>query len=61
MASKPELSDDGVMVFRPSMKEFRDFEAYVTYMESCGAHKYGIAKVRNTFAVSMELRRLGDS
>eukprot|EP00117_Sycon_ciliatum_P028140 scpid70035/ scgid5429/ Lysine-specific demethylase 4A; JmjC domain-containing histone demethylation protein 3A; Jumonji domain-containing protein 2A len=45
MGSRYELSEDGVMVFRPSMKEFKDFEAYVTYMESCGAHKYGVAKV----------------
>ena len=27
------------------MDEFRDFSAFVAYMEDQGAHKYGIAKV----------------
>jgi len=33
------------MVFRPTKEEFKDFPRYVQYMESCGAHKAGIAKV----------------
>ena len=33
------------MVFRPTMEEFKDFQKYVEYMESQGAHKAGIAKV----------------
>ena len=35
------------MVFMPTMDEFKDFKRYVDYMESCGAHKAGIAKVIN--------------
>ena len=27
------------------MEEFKDFTKYVEYMESCGAHKAGVAKV----------------
>jgi len=33
------------MVFRPTWEEFQDFTKYIDYMESCGAHKAGIAKV----------------
>lgn len=34
-----------IMVFRPTMEEFKDFNKYVAYMESQGAHKAGLAKV----------------
>ena len=34
------------MVFRPTMEEFQDFSKYVVYMESQGAHKAGLAKVK---------------
>lgn len=34
-----------IMVFRPTMEEFKDMAKYVSYMESCGAHKAGVAKV----------------
>ncbi|CAG0885049.1 unnamed protein product [Cyprideis torosa] len=34
-----------IMIFRPSWEEFKDFSKYVTYMESQGAHKAGLAKV----------------
>ncbi|KAL3869805.1 hypothetical protein ACJMK2_042440 [Sinanodonta woodiana] len=34
-----------IMVFRPTMEEFKDFNKYILYMESQGAHKAGIAKV----------------
>ena len=36
-----------IMVFRPSWEEFKDFKKYIAYMESQGAHKAGLAKVRN--------------
>ncbi|XP_050420976.1 lysine-specific demethylase 4C-like [Adelges cooleyi] len=34
-----------IMVFRPTMDEFKNFSAYIAYMESQGAHKAGLAKV----------------
>ena len=34
-----------IMVFRPTMEEFKDFNKYILYMESQGAHKAGLAKV----------------
>lgn len=44
----PSTSGAGVpriMVFRPTYEEFKDFAQFITYMESQGAHKAGIAKV----------------
>lgn len=43
-----DQSNNGVpriMVFRPTWEEFKDFDKYVRYMESQGAHKAGLAKV----------------
>ncbi|KAG7458883.1 hypothetical protein MATL_G00225300 [Megalops atlanticus] len=34
-----------IMTFRPTMEEFRDFNQYLAYMESQGAHRAGLAKV----------------
>ena len=34
-----------IMVFRPTMEEFKDFAKYIAYMESQGAHRAGLAKV----------------
>lgn len=34
-----------IMTFRPTMEEFRDFEKYIAYMETQGAHRVGLAKV----------------
>ncbi|XP_078224923.1 lysine-specific demethylase 4C isoform X4 [Callithrix jacchus] len=34
-----------IMTFRPSMEEFREFNRYLAYMESKGAHRAGLAKV----------------
>ncbi|XP_060037922.1 lysine-specific demethylase 4B isoform X2 [Erinaceus europaeus] len=34
-----------IMTFRPTMEEFRDFNRYVAYIESQGAHRAGLAKV----------------
>ncbi|EGD78058.1 hypothetical protein PTSG_08936 [Salpingoeca rosetta] len=36
---------DGVMVFRPTLEEMRDFTAYINFMEAVGADQRGIAKV----------------
>ncbi|XP_043917027.1 lysine-specific demethylase 4C isoform X2 [Protopterus annectens] len=34
-----------IMTFTPTMEEFRDFNKYLVYMESQGAHRAGLAKV----------------
>lgn len=34
-----------IMVFRPTYDEFNNFSKYIEYMEKCGAHKAGLAKV----------------
>lgn len=34
-----------IMTFRPTMEEFRDFNRYVAYIESQGAHRAGLAKI----------------
>lgn len=34
-----------IQTFRPTWEEFKDFNKYVQYMESKGAHKAGLAKV----------------
>lgn len=34
-----------VMTFTPSKEEFKDFNQYIAYMESQGAHKAGMARV----------------
>ncbi|XP_053711415.1 lysine-specific demethylase 4C-like isoform X1 [Synchiropus splendidus] len=34
-----------IMTFRPTMAEFKDFNQYLAYMESQGAHRAGLAKV----------------
>jgi len=36
-----------IMVFRPTFEEFKDFSGYIKYMESRGAHKAGVAKVKS--------------
>ena len=33
------------MVFRPTWDEFKDFNKYMRYIESIGAHKAGLAKI----------------
>lgn len=35
-----------IMTFRPSLEEFKDFNRYVAYIESQGAHRAGLAKVQ---------------
>ncbi|CAH6777450.1 lysine-specific demethylase 4D [Phodopus roborovskii] len=34
-----------IMIFRPTKEEFNDFDKYIAYMESQGAHRAGLAKV----------------
>ncbi|XP_024587175.1 lysine-specific demethylase 4D-like [Neophocaena asiaeorientalis asiaeorientalis] len=41
-AQNPSCS---IMVFRPTKEEFNDFDKYIAYMESQGAHRAGLAKV----------------
>ncbi|XP_060858294.1 probable lysine-specific demethylase 4B [Metopolophium dirhodum] len=38
-------TEQNIMVFRPTWAEFQNFNKFVKYMESQGAHKAGIAKV----------------
>ena len=43
---KTEPNPNGdILVFRPTMKEFRHFSTYIQYVESQGAHKAGICKI----------------
>lgn len=37
-----------IMVFRPTMEEFKDFNKYIEYIETQGAHKAGVCKVTKT-------------
>ncbi|XP_037697088.1 lysine-specific demethylase 4D [Choloepus didactylus] len=34
-----------IMIFRPTKEEFNDFDKYIAYMESQGAHRAGLAKI----------------
>lgn len=34
-----------IMVFRPTWEEFTNFTEYISFMETQGAHKAGLAKV----------------
>lgn len=47
-----------IMTFRPTMDEFRDFNRYVAYIESQGAHRAGLAKVGHVLPVCFVPRRL---
>lgn len=39
-----ELSNQ-IPVFRPTFDQFKDFRSYISYIESRGAHKIGLAKI----------------
>lgn len=41
-----------IMTFKPTMEEFKDFNQYLVYMESQGAHRAGLAKVGWDFSLS---------
>ena len=51
MDAKPRKSrskntdNQGIMVFRPTYKEFENFPKYIEFIESKGAHNAGLAKV----------------
>lgn len=47
-----------IMVFRPSWEEFKNFPAYIEYMESKGAHKAGLVKVKIFFFFLFFLKKL---
>ncbi|CAL8256018.1 unnamed protein product [Merluccius merluccius] len=40
-----QTDGSGIMTFRPSKEDFKDFSRYIAYMESQGAHKAGMARV----------------
>uniref|UniRef100_A0A671RPR4 [histone H3]-trimethyl-L-lysine(9) demethylase n=1 Tax=Sinocyclocheilus anshuiensis TaxID=1608454 RepID=A0A671RPR4_9TELE len=44
MASGTPVSR-GIMTFYPTIEEFKNFNRYIAYMESQGAHKAGLAKI----------------
>lgn len=44
-----------IQVFRPTWEEFRQFDKYVEYMESRGAHTAGLAKVIISMIISIFL------
>uniref|UniRef100_A0A673JI82 [histone H3]-trimethyl-L-lysine(9) demethylase n=1 Tax=Sinocyclocheilus rhinocerous TaxID=307959 RepID=A0A673JI82_9TELE len=39
------LNTRGIMTFYPTIEEFKNFNRYIAYMESQGAHKAGLAKI----------------
>lgn len=43
---KKKMTSPRIMVFRPTWEEFQDFPEYIKYMEKCGAHLAGLAKVK---------------
>ncbi|XP_060723132.1 lysine-specific demethylase 4A isoform X2 [Tachysurus vachellii] len=46
MASDSQSSSSkGIMTFYPTMEEFKNFNRYIAYIESQGAHRAGLAKI----------------
>lgn len=43
-----------IMTFRPTMEEFKDFNQYLVYMESQGAHRAGLAKVGSVVMLNLD-------
>uniref|UniRef100_A0A8C5YT32 JmjN domain-containing protein n=1 Tax=Marmota marmota marmota TaxID=9994 RepID=A0A8C5YT32_MARMA len=43
--SSTQTRSSTIMTFHPTMEEFSDFNNYIAYMESQGAHRAGLAKV----------------
>jgi len=44
-ASAGRSSMPQIMVFRPTMEDFKDFTKYIKHIETLGAHRTGLAKV----------------
>lgn len=44
-----------IMTFRPTMEEFKDFNKYVAYIESQGAHRAGLAKVGDMLVLAQRV------
>ncbi|XP_062950910.1 lysine-specific demethylase 4D, partial [Cynocephalus volans] len=42
---KSQNSNCSIMIFRPTKEELNNFDKYIAYMESQGAHRAGLAKV----------------
>ena len=42
-----------IMTFTPTWEEFKDFKKYIEYIESQGAHKAGLARVRIYFFICL--------
>uniref|UniRef100_A0A665T8C1 [histone H3]-trimethyl-L-lysine(9) demethylase n=1 Tax=Echeneis naucrates TaxID=173247 RepID=A0A665T8C1_ECHNA len=45
MTTQAQSIASRIMTFTPSKEEFKDFNRYIAYMESQGAHKAGMAKI----------------
>ncbi|XP_057605751.1 lysine-specific demethylase 4D [Hippopotamus amphibius kiboko] len=48
MKSKSNLAQNpscSIMIFHPTKEEFNDFDKYIAYIESQGAHRAGLAKI----------------
>ncbi|XP_076871258.1 lysine-specific demethylase 4A [Brachyhypopomus gauderio] len=43
--SVAQTPGSNIMIFHPTKEEFKNFSRYITYMESQGAHRAGMAKV----------------
>lgn len=61
MASESETLNPSarIMTFYPTMEEFRNFSRYIAYIESQGAHRAGLAKVRNEWDCQRGLQDRG--
>lgn len=49
----PNHGSKGIMTFYPTAEEFKNFNRYIAYIESKGAHKAGLAKVSMRISFSI--------
>lgn len=52
------MTSPKIMVFRPSWEEFQNFPEYIKYIEKCGAHLSGLAKVRKFVAIRCGMKTM---